>query len=116
VAAQWLDIITASRLVGLSPELVRRRARAGKYGPVKQSGDRCDAIEISSYGLALVSRRFFSDACIQAAREGRQDLWRFGSQADQGLRELFGVSAEIPLEVIGAEVAAYPHEERKLDA
>jgi hypothetical protein len=114
VTAQWLDITTASRLVGLSRELVLRRARAGKYGPVKQSGDRSDAIEISSYGLSLVAGRFFSDTYIEAARAGKPDLWRYaGSNADRQYDERLLSGRELPPEVIGAEVAAYPHETKE---
>jgi hypothetical protein len=70
--AQGVSLNVASRLVGLDPSVVSKRASAGRYGPTK-SVPRAGRpeVHVSTRGLELASGRLIPDAQIQAARAGR---------------------------------------------
>jgi hypothetical protein len=100
--AQWVPLYVASRLIGLDPSVLSRRAAEGRLGPTRSVARRQGKPElhVSTRGLELASGRLISDAQIQAARAG-EPLWPFGT-IDPPKRPA-------AIEIIGATVARTPH-------
>jgi hypothetical protein len=58
MSAQWVQLFVASRLVGVDPSVVTKRASAGCFGPtrfVPRAGR--SEIHVSTRGLELASSR-----------------------------------------------------------
>ena len=69
LGAEWITTEVSSRLIGVDPDLIRSRAKRGRYGPTQQRAD--GEILISTRGLELAGRCFFSQAQIAAAKAGK---------------------------------------------
>jgi hypothetical protein len=79
--AQWVNLLVASRLIGLDPSVISRRAGEGRYGPTKSVPRQGKPeVHVSTKALELVSGRLISDTQIAAARAG-EPLWRFGTRS-----------------------------------
>jgi len=99
--AQWVPLYVASRLIGLDPSVLSRRAAEGRLGPTRSIPRHGKPeIHVSTRGLELASGRLISDAQIQAARAGKP-LWRWGT-VDPPKRPP-------AIEIIGATVVRTPH-------
>jgi hypothetical protein len=73
----WVNETVASRLIGLNAGLVCKRARKGKYGPVRP-GLKPKEILISTRGLAMAARRDISPLQIKAAQADQPFPPEFG--------------------------------------
>lgn len=68
---EWVNLTTASRLVGLDVALLSKRAAQGKYGPTRRiTGQPTPELQIMLRGLELAARRTWSTAQLAAAKAG----------------------------------------------
>jgi hypothetical protein len=104
--AQWVPLHVASRLIGLDPSVVSRRAAEGRYGltrSVPRQGK--PEVHVSTKGLELASSRLITAGQIAAARAGRV----LPLPPVYAVDNLKGRKPP-PIEVIGATVAREFHE------
>jgi hypothetical protein len=69
-ANQWLNLATASRLLGQDVGLATKRNAEGRYG-VSKKGSAPNEVLVTLRGLELAARRVWTNAQVEAAKANR---------------------------------------------
>lgn len=108
MSARWVNLRTASALVGTDIALLSKRSRAGHYGPLRHA--RFGEVLVSSHGLELACRVVLTDPQIDAAIAGRP-LPPGPYDPDFTFRNLSLPRRRLSIDEIGARVIRTRHKE-----
>jgi hypothetical protein len=109
VQHEFVSLDVASRLLGLTPALVGKRALEGAYGPLLGSNTNPHLRYVSTRGISLASGYPISAEMLATAKAGSKDILQLFPAPSEYERHLARTQKPLTVEQLAADVLRTPH-------